>query len=117
MSPIAELRIAIKKNPTEYNNKQATLKGTILKEDGKTILLDYHRSTTSGVTGSGLLFGVRQRAEAKNKPSIEVILSDTIQSYVVESWDYVELTGTVKISDGEIYLDNCQCTIIIANEE
>ena len=92
-TPIKDLLSAIKKNPTEYNDKKVSIKGTILKEEGKTVLLDYHQnisSETGEVTGSDLLFGVQQRYEAKSKPSIEVVLLDNIQSYVVESWDYVE---------------------------
>ena len=57
------------------------------------------------------------RLNAKKEASIKVILSNTVQSSVVESGDYVEITGIVKITDEGIYLDNCKCTVLIAQEE
>lgn len=112
LSPIADLLQAIKKNPTKYNNKSVSLKGTIYKKDGITLLLDFHDDIDFELTG-----GVQERYEAQRHPSIEVILLDNIQSYVVESWDYVKITGTIKITSEKIYLANCECTIILTKDE
>ena len=123
VSVIEELRVAIKKNPYEYNNKTVSIKGTISIEDSKTILYDYHYNVDSSeskgsyVTGEGLMSEVQFRAEVRTKPSIEVVLLNNLQSYVVESWDYVEVTGVIKITSEKIYLDKCTCTIIFAHEE
>lgn len=116
-SPIKELKLAIKKNPTEYHNKLVTLQGTIVKEDGKTILYDYHyyrsdSDSSSEIAADSLIAGVQERAEIKKKESIEVILLDNVQSYVVESYDYVQIVGTVRITSNGIYLDKCACTIL-----
>lgn len=123
-SPIKDLIWAVKKNPTEYNNKQITLKGTILKENGKTFLLDYHDYIDSSdlkdsgeITGSNLEFTYQERNKAKNSTRVKVILLDNIQSYVVESYDYVKITGIVKITNEEIYLDNCGCTILVIGDD
>ena len=122
ISPIKDLLTAIKKNPTKYNNKEVSVKGTILKENGKTILLDYHdyiesKPSSSGITYSDILLVYEERNKAKNKPSIELILLDNVQSYVVESWDYVQIKGIVRITSEKIYLDNCHCTIILSHDE
>ena len=105
-NPIADLITAIKKNPDEYNNKEVTVKGTIDKESSGTTLYDWNGT-----------WGVMDRLNAKKEASIKVILSNTVQSSVVESGDYVEITGIVKITDEGIYLDNCKCTVLIAQEE
>ena len=122
ISPIKDLLSAIKKNPAKYNNKPTFLKGTILKENGKTILLDYHdciepKPSGSSITSSSILKEFEERKKAKGKPSIEVVLLDNIQSYVVESWDYVKIKGMVKITSEKIYLDKCECTIILSHDE
>jgi hypothetical protein len=93
------------------------LKGTIVKEDGKTILYDYHyhradSGSSSEITADSILVGVEERRKIRSEESIEVILLDTVQSYVVESYDYVEITGIVRITSNGIYLDKCVCTIL-----
>ena len=105
--PITELLLAIKKNPTEYNNKEVTINGTFLEENGETVLLDYHQSA-----GSNLQFGVEERYQARNKTKIAVVLKKEVSSYVIDSWDYIEVTGTVKITEAGIYLDDCQCRVL-----
>lgn len=112
--PIKELLLAIKKNPTEYNNKEVTIKGTFLEENGETVLLDYHQKKavdSDEITGS-VRFGVEERHQARQKTKITVVLKKEVSSYVIDSWDYIEVTGTVKITEAGIYLDDCQCRVL-----
>ena len=102
---VDELKNAIKKEPKYYNDMQVTVKGTAIAYDS-VLLVDF----------SGSDFGTMERYEAK-KNSITIIITDDILYSVLETGDYIEVYGTVKISNGEFYLDNCRYTMIkTANE-
>lgn len=102
---VDELKVAIKKEPKYYNDMQVTVKGTAIAYDS-VLLVDF----------SGSDFGAMERYEAK-KNSITIIITDDILYSVLETGDYIEVYGTVKISNGEFYLDNCRYTMIkTANE-
>lgn len=103
---VDELKIAIKKEPKYYSNKQVTVKGTAIAYDDSFLLADL------SISGVGLMeeFYARQN-------SITVIIPDDILCSVLETGDYIKIAGTVNISNGEIYLDNCTYTMIITANE
>ena len=98
---VAKAKAAIKKEPSRYENNRITVKGSVLKRDNGIILSD--------ARGDG---GVMFRAEALRSPNITIIMSDEKLVALLESGDYVKITGTVKISDAEIYLDACEYEMI-----
>lgn len=98
---VAELKSAIKKNPGEYENKQVTVEGSIVKNDNQVILSD--------AVGDG---GVMFRQNARKSPNITIIMIDDKKNTLLDDGDYVKIHGTVKISDVEIYLDNCDYEMI-----
>ena len=110
---IKELKLAIKKNPVDYNGDQITLKGMFVHKNGETFILDYHNYTTYTflehyeLTLPGSL----------DKYAIKIVLADTLNNSLLETWDYVELSGTITILNGEISLSNCVCEILVANDE
>jgi hypothetical protein len=108
---IKDLKLAIKKNPTEYIHNRITLKGMIAHQNGETFILDYHNTTTNSLQGHFLGSGLL------DKSAFKIVLKNTLENSLLESWDYVELSGTIAISNGKIYLDNCECDILVANEE
>lgn len=102
---VAALKSAIKKDPS-LEEQQVSVKGSILKEDDGIVLTDYIRD--SWADGYSPLFGI----EAKRHTNITVIISEDKKVMLLDSGDYVEIIGTVKISDDDIYLDECDYKII-----
>ena len=103
---VDELKIAIKKEPKYYNDMQVTVNGTVIAYDDSVLLAD--------LSGSGV--GLMEEFYARQN-SITIIITDDILYSVLETGDYIEVYGTVKISNGEFYLDNCRYTMIkTANE-
>ena len=106
---VKALNNAIKHNPSHYNGKEVSVEGTISKTDSKILL------------GSSIYFSdisqVQIRHEVKTNPNIRIIISDEIQIAVLGTGDKVSIRGTVTISNGEIYLDNCEYTMIETFEE
>ncbi len=100
---VDDFKIAIKKNPKLYVDKYVTVKGYANK------LLSVKVWLFDELPEDDELWDDRAR--------IEVVITDNILFAVVEDKDYIEVGGTVKISDGEIYLDNCTYTMITAYEE
>lgn len=98
---VADLKSAIKKNPKQYENKQVSVEGSIYKTDDGTILTD--------AIGDG---GVKFRTEATKRPNITIIISDDKILALLDSGDYVELNGTVRISDTGVFLDGCNYKMI-----
>ena len=98
---VAELKSAIKKNPGEYENKQVTVEGSIVKNDNQVILSD-------AVGDGGAMF----RADALRSPNITIIITNEKNVTLLDNADYVKIHGTVKISDVEIYLDDCDYEMI-----
>lgn len=111
---VEELKIAIKKNPYEYADTQVSINGTIyihIDNGIKTIRLVDYFGDMRGIGGS-TSFEVGLYAS----PKIEIKMSN--DSYCLfETGDYVNMIGTVKISNGMIYLDDCKYTTILTHEE
>jgi hypothetical protein len=111
-SSVNALLSAIKNNPTAYNNKQVKVFGMIFAYEHATFnrkeiaLIDYKGEELSYGSGVQTRFFKNQKIEAKE--AIEVTLSSDLQYTVSETGDYVNLYGTVRITNGEIYLDKCQ---------
>ena len=112
-SSVNALLTAIKKNPEAYHNKQVKVFGMILtcNKLGKTTktvhVFDYKGEDVNFSTSSGdALYLMLTKDEAKEL--IEINLSSDLQYTVAETGEYVNLYGTVKITNGEIYLDKCQ---------
>ena len=103
---VDELKIAIKKEPKYYNNKQVTVKGTAIAYEDCILLVDFN----------GTDFGAMERYESK-KNSVVIIIPDDVLYSVLETGDYIEVNGTVAISDGKTYLDNCDYTMIATCKE
>ena len=98
---VADLKSAIKKDPSLYEDNKVTVKGSISKMGDGIILTDY--------SGDG---GVMFQVEAKRHANITVIISEDKKVMLLDSGDYVEIIGTVKISDVDVYLDECDYKII-----
>lgn len=104
-----ELINAIKHNPKFYNGKVVSVRGSIGNLSDSLIL---------GNTGYWEGMGKTSfNSNLKRKPYIAVVISDDIQQSVVETGDRVRINGTVTIANGEIYLDNCEYTMIETFEE
>ena len=120
---VEELNVAIKKNPTYYNNKRIKVVGTIIKydnEDGNIFDLDTYIVDDNGSdfsTYDEFDFYVWMRYNRNSKGIIPIEITDDLQYTVVETGDYVKMYGTVKISNGEIYLTNCEYSIIATRDE
>lgn len=110
---VNDLITAVKSNPSTYANKKITVKGTILKKNDHTAVCDL--SDVSGLSSS-LEFDVSEyaiyRKYKENNFCIDIVFYDDLSYSVATTGDYVELGGTVKVSNGKIILDNCECEII-----
>lgn len=104
---VQDLNLEIKKNPKEYNGKQITIKGYALYYLSELYLSDL---CANGVAD-------RYEISQNTKSKVEIVIADEVLLTVLETGDYIELTGTVTISDGKVYLDNCTYTMITAYEE
>lgn len=102
---VSDLLAAIKHDPYHYMDKEVEVQGTLCKFGSETLLFD-RPLTSSSASSSGVAF----RYEAENSPNIEITISDETWYTVAESGDYFTVSGTVKISDGKIHLDNCTYT-------
>ena len=98
-----ELLNAIKHNPSHYNGKVIAVEGIVEKREYEITLWKYKESAFK-----------YDRAQA---PSIIIIISDPLQQSVLGWGDYIKLQGTVTISNGEVYLDNCTYTMIKTSDE
>lgn len=98
---IADLLTAIKKNLDQYENMQVSVKGIVLEIDEYITLTD--------VPGDG---GVKHRYDANNSAKITIIMINEKEMTVLDEGDHVRISGTVKISDTEIYLDSCDYEMI-----
>ena len=98
---IADLLTAIKKNLDQYENMQVSVKGFVLEIDEHITLTD--------VPGDG---GVKHRHDANNSAKITIIMINEKKMTVLDEGDHVRISGTVKISDTEIYLDSCDYEMI-----
>ena len=117
---VNDLITAIKKNPTTYNKKQVNVLGTVIKDDyeGNSYIVDDDDFDFSYVNSS---FDVRYYAWLKTQKetnaTMSVVITDDVSYAVVATGDYVKMHGTVKIHDGKIYLDDCECEIITCASE
>ena len=106
----ADLINAVKHNPSYYNGKAVTVKGLILK-DYDDIIVGNLKGLWSQMSETIL------RTNILKNPNIRVSIEDELQRSVVETGDRIKVYGTVTISDGEVYLDNCEYTMIETYEE
>lgn len=106
---VKDLLSAIKKNPYEYSNMEVLVKGTLCKceEDGN---LDAILALVDTREPLPDFNGVELRYQIKNSPSINIRITDDILYSIAEHNDYMQVSGIVKISNGEVYLDNCTYT-------
>ena len=104
---VADLLSAIKHDPYNYIGKEIQVYGTLCKFDSDTLLFD-RQPTSDSSKNTGVAF----RYEAQNSPNIEIIIPDKVLYTVIEDGDYIAVSGTVKISDDKIYLDNCTYSFI-----
>lgn len=108
---VQDLNLAIKKTPTEYNGKEVTVKGyCFTRLDGH----DVKYLADVCVVGAGNRYKFDKDG---NKSRIKILITDEVLLTVLDHGDYIELTGTVTISNGEIYLDDCTYTMITPYEE
>ena len=98
---VAKAKAAIKKESSRYENNRITVKGSVLKRDNVIIISD--------ARGDG---GAMFRSEALRSPNITIVMADKKMGVLLENGDYVKITGTVKISETEIYLDICEYEMI-----
>ena len=102
---VADLLEAIKYDPYKYADKEIQVKGTFLKRERDNIsaLVDLSTTYTDDSDLSEFLIGYHYR----NDPSIDVMITDDLLNTVAECWDYMTVSGIVRITNGNIYLDNC----------
>ena len=110
---IVDLLNEIKKSPSEYNDKEVTISGTILLEDSTVFLVNYYEKHIGKTDMDRYYFKINLSRREK----IEIRILSEIELAVVETGDYAEIVGTVKIQDGNFYLDNCKCSIIATQQE
>ena len=99
---VNDLLSAIKTNPYEYNNKEVQVEGTLAKCDAILALVDINEPLDSR--------GVMLRSQLKNNPNINIKIPDDLLYTIANHNDYMQISGTVKIANGEIYLNNCTYT-------
>lgn len=101
---VEEFKIAVKKDPKLYKDKQVAVKGYANERN------PIHKEVWlyDELLADDELYDGRVR--------IKVDITDSVLLDVVEDGDYIEIYGTVKISDGEIYLGNCTYNMITTNE-
>lgn len=100
-----ELMNAIKHNPSHYNGKVVVVEGIVKKTNDEISLANFNDRYSSGSIGR------------LTSPYIRICILDTLQQSVVDYGDHIKLKGTVTISNGEIYLDNCTYTMIATSAE
>lgn len=112
---VEELIIAIKKNPATYKNRQIEVLGTAIKDDyeGNSYIVDDSDFDFSSVDSSfDVQYYVWLKTQKETNATISVVITDELSYAVVSTGDYVKMRGTVKVSNGEIYLDDCECEIV-----
>ena len=102
---VSDLLSTIKHDPYNYIDKEIQVRGTLCKLESNTLLFD-RQPTSNSSSNTGVAF----RSEAKTSPNIEIIIPDEILYTVIEDGDYITVSGTVKITEEKIYLDNCTYT-------
>ena len=112
---IANLKSAVKKDAEKYENMQVSVKGSILKNNGKIVIIE-NQLTEEQLTSinSGGEFSIRHSREKIIEQSIHmaVIILNDKKVAILDDGDYVEIYGTVKISNTGIYLDSCDYEMI-----
>lgn len=115
-SSATDLLTAIKKNAIYYNNKEVVVLGTMVKKSDSIGIVDPSNKTNGPINTSDTsdsLYSKYQEYQLRNlEIKIKTKISSNIQYTVVETGDLVKITGKVTISNGEIYLNNCQCEIV-----
>ena len=107
-SSVSELKASIKKDVSMYENQQVTITGTILKSDNNILICE----TVSFSVNLALMDRYKAEMALKTNPNISIVMLDAKKVTLLETGDHVKIIGTVKISDVEIYLDNCDYEMI-----
>ena len=112
---IANFKSAVKKDAEKYENMQVSVKGVILKNNGKIVIIENKLTEEQlAAINSGGEFNIRFNKEKIIEQSIHiaVIIPNDKKVAILDDGDYVKISGTVKISDTGIYLDNCDYEMI-----
>ena len=110
---VNELLTAVKDRPWAYNNMQVKVLGTLYNEYFDVCdpyLVDYENgeSFPDNIISGELATYIWMKKKKDANQLIDIILASDTQFTVAESGDSVKMYGTVVISNGEIYLDNCK---------
>lgn len=106
---VAKLMEALKKDPSAYYNKKVKVLASVYKSensknDGTVTILD--------MSDELLYTNDRVSLMVALYSSIEAHISNDMPYAVLATGDYVELYGTIKTSNDELYLDDCQYDMI-----
>ena len=99
---VEHFKIALKKDPTQYNNKRVAIKGYAYPRLSTVYLFDTLPSND---------------ALWDDRPRVEVKISDDVKLAVLERGDYINLNGVVTVHNNEIYLNDCTYSMIYINSE
>ena len=111
---------AVQKNPNAYNNKQVKVVGTMVSDIvsvGNRLVAIFDMSYNETIPSLHSAEG-RYWAENKynSKKMIDIVFADDAPSALLNTKDYVKIYGTVRISNGEVYLSNCDYEVISSNK-
>jgi hypothetical protein len=99
---VEEFKIAIKKDPSQYNGKRISIKAYANPLLSRVYLFD-------NVPADDELWD--------DRPRVQVVITDSIKLSVLEDGDYIDLNGVVTITSEEVYLNHCTYTMIKTSEE
>ena len=99
---VEAFKIAIKKDPSQYNGKRVSIKAYANPLLSHVYLFD-------NVPADDELLD--------DRPRVQVVITDSIKLSVLEDGDYIDLNGVVTITSEEVYLNHCTYTMIKTNEE
>ena len=111
---VNELIMAIKRNPSFYYNEEVTVNGTILKaKNYYTAICDLSdiSNLSSSLEFDFEVYNIYTKWKEANF-CIDIEINDELLYAVVVTGDYVKLCGTVKVADGEFYLDVSKCEVL-----
>ena len=119
---VKDLLYAIKHEPDKYNNAKVKILGTMQKGyDGllyEARLVDFTADSTNMSIDESLSSQYQFRKTLDSSSSkINVLISNDAQFSVAEDGDYVKLYGSVTITRDEIYITNCEYSLIATLSE
>lgn len=113
---VQDLLAAIKKSPYKYIDKRVFVKGTLCKceKSGHLSAILALVDTNEPLPAYN---GAELRYQLNINPSINITMVNDVSYTVIEHNDYLRISGIVKISNGEIYLDRCTYKLLQQPEE